>query len=892
MRSLFVMRLILSHTSNQLAGGRSHLTLLRSGVFAALTVLGASAWSQAPVVSSSEVRNDSRGVVSTGNNLRSKASTKPTGQLLLDRAAPSSPELELGDPEPMRVESQPRSNPARQVASLQQTLPSAATPSNQPEYSTASPYQLRAVGTDSRATLAEPLRVTPVSSSTKVDTTSTTATTEELKASAPKVARKPVPQNAKATPSKPVENNSTFSTKSPANSQPKVSQPQLSTDPPALLPLTSSNKTESSTLALDLPSLPSEVPSLKNSLPSATDSSSASAFPQLPNLDSSSQSVSVPTLLPAPSEAELKSLDTKGANKSAPAAMGSLPSKNSSSTNNLDLNALPTLPGSSTQLSDNSSSAPAIQSGDAKQPMVNRMAPPSANLPSANLPSANLPSANLPANLPSANLPPANRSLGNERMANERTGNERIKMQSPRIQVTLNGPPQLSVGEANPYTLVVRNEDKINLAGIILRLDVPPGVVAQPQKATHGAAEIERAQDGTTMLTWTFENLEGNSEAVMPLQVVAQQPRNFAVAMEWTLLPMASNSGIDVLTPQLELALEGPNEVNFSEPNVFRLHVRNRGNADANDVAVKLSAEHYGSSATEIGKIAAGGQQTVDVELVFNEPGSIMIAAEAAAAGNVAAASQVNVRVRQSVLEALLDAPEIVYHSSPTPYKLHVRNTGDAVAKNAKAVITLPPDCTAVELPADATLQNGSIVWDLAQLRPASASELSFSLSFAREGDNRVSVHCTSTSGAPVQCASVTMVKAVSDLKLFVTDPVAPAPVNGEVQYELKLVNRGSKAAEQVSVIALFSKDIEPTRAEGQKSQILTGQVRFQPITRVEPGQTITLKVYAQAATAGMHRFRAEVRTAEADVKLVQEQSTEYMETIRRTASSPSMMVR
>lgn len=847
------MRLTLSHTSNQLEGGRCSLTLLRSGVFAVLTVMGAVAWGQAPVVSSADARFDSRGVVSTGNNLRSKASTKPTGQLLLNRGAPSSPALELGDPEPMRVESQVKSNPARPISSLQQTLPSAATPSNQPEYTTASPYQLRAVGTDSRASFAEPLRVTPVSSPAKPDTT----TTEDLKASAPKVARKPVPQ--KAAPSKTVESSSTFSSQTPASSQPqKISQPQLTTDPPALSTLPASNKTESVTIPLELPSLPDALPSLKSSLPSASDSPSAGAFPQFPSLDSSSQSVSVPTLLSAPSEAELKAAEAKGVNKSGPAAVSSLPSKPTSGTNNLDLNALPTLPGSSTQLSDRSSSPPAIQSGEAKQPVVSRMTP------------------------PSINQLPANRSLGNER----------IKMQSPRIQVTLNGPPQLSVGEANPYTLVVRNEDKINLAGIILRLDVPPGVVAQPQKATHGSAEIERAQDGTTMLTWSFENLEGNSDAVMPLQVVAQQPRNFAVAMEWTLLPMASNSGIDVLTPQLELALEGPNEVNFSEPNVFRLHVRNRGNADANDVAVKLSAEHYGSSATEIGKIAAGGQQTVDVELVFNEPGSITIAAEAAAAGNVAAASQVNVRVRQSVLEAFLDAPEVVYHSSPTPYKLHVRNTGDAVAKNAKAVITLPADCTPVELPADATLQNGSIVWDLAQLRPTSASELSFSLSFAREGDNRVSVHCTSTSGAPVQCATVTLVKAVSDLKLFVTDPVAPAPVNGEVQYELKLVNRGSKAAEQVSVVALFSKDIEPTRAEGQKSQILTGQVRFQPITRVEPGQTITLKVYAQAATAGMHRFRAEVRTAEAEVKLVQEQSTEYMETIRRTASSPSTMVR
>lgn len=465
-------------------------------------------------------------------------------------------------------------------------------------------------------------------------------------------------------------------------------------------------------------------------------------------------------------------------------------------------------------------------------------------------------------------------------------------MQSPRLQVALNGPPELSIGEAQTYTVTVHNEDKINLGGIILRLDIPPGVIAQPQKATHGQAEIERAADGTTMLTWSFENLEGNSDANLPLQVIAQVSRNFAVAMEWTILPMSANAGIDVLTPQLELALEGPSEVNFSEANVYRLHIRNRGNADAQNVAVKLSAQHFGSSATQIEKIAAGAQQTVDVELVFNEPGNITISAEASAAGNVASAAQVGVRVRQSVLEAALEAPEVVYHSSPTPYVLRVRNMGDAVAKTAKAVITLPADCTAQSLPPEATLQNGSIVWEFNQLRPGAISELAFKLSFAREGDNRVSVHCTSNSGAPVQCAAVTLVKAVSDLKLYVTDPVAPAPVNGEVEYELKLVNRGSKAAEQVSVVALFSKDIEPIRAEGQRSQILTGQVRFQPITRVEPGQTVTLRVFAQASAAGMHRFRAEVRTAEADVKLVQEQSTEYMESIRRTASSPSNVIR
>ncbi len=806
-----------------------------------------------------------RDVISTGSNgAKARISSQPTAPILLDRnpsvssRSEQSGRLELGNPPDAESDS---AGKVRPISSnfLQQTLPTAAQPSAPADYSTSSPYQLRSIGATAKSG-SEPLRVTPVSTASRVDLTSaSSSSSEDLKANAPKVSRKPVPQSTQGKPNSTVGGQPSTSLEQPGRLGPSSEPKQLddTSDPPALQPskrITPALPTKSQTeltlpgnaADIPVPTLPSlgSVPQLGNE---AGDAPSLD-LNRLPVLEGAlPQSVSVPALLPPQSAAELKS---PGASLSAASPDLELPSLNPSLQATPNQGSLPNLPGAD-------SLPPALQPQASRQPNIAK--PNSSTM-----------------------MPTANRSAGIER----------IKMQSPRLQVALNGPPELSIGEAQTYTVTVHNEDKINLGGIILRLDIPPGVIAQPQKATHGQAEIERAADGTTMLTWSFENLEGNSDANLPLQVIAQVSRNFAVAMEWTILPMSANAGIDVLTPQLELALEGPSEVNFSEANVYRLHIRNRGNADAQNVAVKLSAQHFGSSATQIEKIAAGAQQTVDVELVFNEPGNITISAEANAAGNVASAAQVGVRVRQSVLEAALEAPEVVYHSSPTPYVLRVRNMGDAVAKTAKAVITLPADCTAQSLPPEATLQNGSIVWDFNQLRPGAISELAFKLSFAREGDNRVSVHCTSNSGAPVQCAAVTLVKAVSDLKLYVTDPVAPAPVNGEVEYELKLVNRGSKAAEQVSVVALFSKDIEPIRAEGQRSQILTGQVRFQPITRVEPGQTVTLRVFAQASAAGMHRFRAEVRTAEADVKLVQEQSTEYMESIRRTASSPSNVIR
>lgn len=848
------MRRHKSHSSNCMIGAL-HRVRPFSALFIAVALQAVSSAQSTGV----------RDVISSGNNgVKARVSSQPTSQILLDRTANSSSRndlpgsLELGNPTLVEDDSMGEVRPIS-TNPFQQSLPAAARPSSPADYSTSSPYQLRSVGPAAKNGVA-PLKVTPVSTASRVDLSSaSTSASEEPKASAPKVARKPVPQTSQSSskPSPAVPSNTDQPAKLNLPSEPSPLDSLPASEPPALQPakrftpaVPSKSQSE-----LTLPGNSADSP-LPNLPPLGSAPSLGASSNDVPSLDLSSlptldgpkpQAVAVPALLPSPSATELK-----GQSSQLPSLMPDVdvPSINRGLSSPSSMGSLPSLPGA-----DSPSQPLQMQS--------NRQS--TGSMPNA-----------------SAMLPQANRS----------SGIERIKMQSPRLQVVLNGPPELAIGEAQAYTVTVHNEDKINLGGIILRLDIPPGVVAVPQKATHGQAEVERAADGTTMLTWSFENLEGNSDATLPLNVMAQVSRNFAVAMEWTILPMSSNAGIDVLTPQLELALEGPSEVNFSEANVYRLHIRNRGNADAQNVAVKLSAQHFGSSATNIEKIAAGTQQTVDVELVFNEPGNITISAEANATGNVASAAQVGVRVRQSVLEAAIEAPEVVYHSSPTPYVLRVRNMGDAAAKSARAVITLPADCTPQSLPPEATVQNGTIVWDLNQLRPGAISELAFKLSFAREGDNRVSVHCSSNSGAPVQCAAVTLVKAVSDLKLYVTDPVAPAPVGGEVEYELKLVNRGSKAAEQVSVVALFSKDIEPTRAEGQRSQILTGQVRFQPITRVEPGQTITLRVFAQAATAGMHRFRAEVRTAEAEVKLVQEQSTEYMESIRRTASSPSNVIR
>jgi uncharacterized repeat protein (TIGR01451 family) len=465
------------------------------------------------------------------------------------------------------------------------------------------------------------------------------------------------------------------------------------------------------------------------------------------------------------------------------------------------------------------------------------------------------------------------------------TDAERMRMETPRIEVVLKGPADMPVGIPAMYEVLVTNRDNIDLAGLILRFDVPAGVTANSKAPSRGEVEVEKAGNGATLFTWAFQNLAAGQAASAPIEITASSPKNFGVAMEWTLMPLNGEADIAVSSPQLEMLLEGPSEVNFGEANTYRLHIRNVGNAAASNVAVRLSAGPYGASETDIGSIAAGDEETIDVELTFNQQGSIGIAASATASGNLSCSTEIDVLVKQSNLIATIDAPAKIYHGTPADYRITISNTGDADARNVTAVCTLPAGATLVRTPEGASVRDSSITWQLANLRAGMAEENMLQLNLENAGENRIHLECSTVSGLASDCWASTEVESIVDLKLMVNDPIAPAPVGTEVLYELTLTNRGSKAGNNVRVVAQFSDGIEPIRGEGQDFRLVPGQILFEPLARIEAGQSISLKVYARAEFAGSHRFRTEVRSDDSELKLVQEESTRYLDTATRIAS-------
>jgi hypothetical protein len=114
----------------------------------------------------------------------------------------------------------------------------------------------------------------------------------------------------------------------------------------------------------------------------------------------------------------------------------------------------------------------------------------------------------------------------------------------------------------------------------------------------------------------------------------------------------------------------------------------------------------------------------------------------------------------------------------------------------------------------------------------------------------------------------------VADLVLEVSDPAGPVAVGGDAIYELRVKNRGSKAAEGVEIAAFYSKGIEPVSAEGGGHEISPGTVVFAPIAKLGAGEESVFKIHARADAGGAHRFRVELQCKPLGTKLSQEETT------------------
>ena len=445
------------------------------------------------------------------------------------------------------------------------------------------------------------------------------------------------------------------------------------------------------------------------------------------------------------------------------------------------------------------------------------------------------------------------------------------------IHVELVAPERVSLHRSATWAVRVENVGDRATPPVEVVSVVPASATLAGTKSESGTVVHRNEGPEHQAVVWAIPGIPPRQSVTLELEMVPREARDLGVQLQWRVQPEALAARTVVLEPKLDVAVSGPSELSFGEVGTFTVTLYNPGTGPAEDVAIQIAAGESRAQPRRIGTLAAGEQKTIQLDMTANQSGRIPVVATASADGSLKVEAEHVVVVRRAQLAVALTGPKVQYAGTPATYNVVVANQGDGTARETVVSVALPPEAKLIAASTGAKVVGQELQWSVGELGPGTQRRMQLRCVLAKAGKN--SFESRVASGKEVaQSTAVTQVELVADLKLQVNDPQGPQPVSQDVEYQITITNRGSKVARDVVVIAQFSEGMEPTSAVGHEHRVVTGQVLFDPIEAINPGQTITLKVKAKATSQGSHRFRAEVQCDDIDTKLSSEETTRFFE--------------
>lgn len=464
-------------------------------------------------------------------------------------------------------------------------------------------------------------------------------------------------------------------------------------------------------------------------------------------------------------------------------------------------------------------------------------------------------------------------------------GRTAVASELPGLRVVTHGPSKVMIRQIHPFEIRVENRGSIDATGVMVRAIVPDWAEVRGQTVSRGVVDSQ-SSDLTEKLIWTIDSLPAGASEKMLVRLKAERSGTHGLDVDWTLIPQKSVTQIEVSEPQLALQIEGPEEVVYGESQTYKVRVLNPGDGIAPNIVFTLSPNSPTPQTQRIGDIPAGKEAQFEVELTAQDLGDLKIHGLASGDLELRTEASKTIRVSAAKLSAVMNGPELKYQDTQATYNLQLQNDGDASCKEMVATLHLPLGAKYLG-GIDGAKQRGSVLtWTIDSLAPTAVRDYQFECMMNAPGDQTFAFNCKGSAAGETSVSLDTRVEAIADLVLTIQDPAAPAPVGTEVTYEILIRNRGSKDATGVRAIAQFSHGIEPRRVEGHSGEVLTGQVLFDPIASIAAGGELRLRVVAEAARGGHHRFRTEVRSGE--TVLVAEEATHYMNKRSERVSSRS----
>lgn len=459
---------------------------------------------------------------------------------------------------------------------------------------------------------------------------------------------------------------------------------------------------------------------------------------------------------------------------------------------------------------------------------------------------------------------------------------------APRIQITKTGPAKGVLGENVNFELNLSNPGNTEAKKVVVKDTLPEGLVfidSDPK-----ATDVKENE-----ITWEIGVLPKDASRKM---IVTAKPTkegkltNLAQVESAEAPPQSGTATIEIGAPQVYLVKDGPKEIRKGQTANYKIVVKNKGNAAAQNVVIKdrippgmrCQGKDEGMYLVwNVGTLAPNQEYAITYSTEGINTGSFKNIAQAFVKDKVVHTADWTTNVVAPTLEITKTGPRLVFLHKSIDYKITIENKGDGSALDVTVIDTIPAEMDYIsstpagifkgrEKPATAT-------WKFPEIKAGSKIEIALTLHGKLVGRcKNIAKMFSSTDPLlrePLTAEAQTQIMGVPAMHISSYDTEDPCEVGSQTIYVIEVRNEGTSPCTSVKMTCTVPEEMEFVSAEGPTPfKFEAGIVNFEDVAIVQPAGRVVYKVVCKAVKAGSAKHRATLRFAQFEREIIDEEGT------------------
>lgn len=449
--------------------------------------------------------------------------------------------------------------------------------------------------------------------------------------------------------------------------------------------------------------------------------------------------------------------------------------------------------------------------------------------------------------------------------------------QLTRVSIQKKAPVEIQVGKASVWEITVKNEGKTDAVGVQIHDEIPQGTQLLN---TYPAAQV--APNGE--ITWNVGTMPSGTMATVKMELIPTQEGEIGSVATVTTRSVASAKTV-ATRPLLKVETFGDASILLGTSTELSIVVSNPGTGVTRDVVLsetvpsELQFEGGAELLYKVGDLQPGESKTTKLPLTAVRPGRFSNKIVAKSAPNLTVENVLEMEVTAPQLALSLEGPGKRFLEKEGTYRLVLKNSGTASAKNVEMTVTLPPGWTFNRANNFGAFLKESrrVMWKLEELGATETATAEVVVTPVEIGAFSMNYNASAEICPAINGQKNVSVEGIAALMFQVVDSNDPIQVGEETTYTVEVMNQGSKQAENVQVAVDIPAGLQVVTCDenARTANAADGkQLLFNAIPTLGPKATKTYRFTLRGVASGDQRVAVKLSSREFQTPIVKEEST------------------